>query len=154
MDRDFNLAKKPVTPLVGVDVFIPDSESRVLLIKRTDNGFWCTPGGSQDLGETPEECGVREVLEETGFEIKINRLLGVFISLKYESVNYPWKGREYLHCFFMGEIIGGVGSPTDEAEEIGWFYRDQLPQLNDRYELQINYGFDFLENAQLPPYFE
>ena len=64
------------------------------------------PGGSQDLGETPEECGVREVLEETRFEIKINRLLGVFSSLKYESVNYPWKGREYLHCFFMGEIIG------------------------------------------------
>ena len=130
MDRDFNLTKKPVTPLVGVDVFIPDSESRVLLIKRTDNGFWCTPGGSQDLGETPEECGVREVLEETGFEIKINRLLGVFSSLKYESVNYPWKGREYLHCFFMGEIIAKdlngefVSAPLGsryQAEEIGWF---------------------------------
>ena len=39
MDRDFNLAKKLVTPLVGVDVFIPDPESRVLLIKRTDNGL-------------------------------------------------------------------------------------------------------------------
>ena len=70
--------------------FIPDSESRVLLIKRTDNGFWCTPGGSR-FGETPEECGVREVLEETGFEITINRLLGVFSSLKYESVNIPGK---------------------------------------------------------------
>ena len=85
--------------MVGVDVFIPDSESRVLLIKRTDNGFWCTPGGSQDLGETPAECGIREVLEETGFEIKINRLLGLFSSLKCESVNYPRKGREYLHCY-------------------------------------------------------
>ena len=91
MDRDFNLTKKPVTPLVGVDVFIADSESRVLLIKRTDNGFWCTPGGSQDLGETLEECGVREVLEETGFKITINRLLGVFSSLKYESVNFNRK---------------------------------------------------------------
>ena len=107
MDQDFILTNKPVTPLVGVDVFIPDLESRVLLIKRTDNGFWCTQGGSQDLGETPEECGVQEFLEETGFKIKINRLLGVFSSLKYESVNYPWKGSEYLHCFFMGEIIGG-----------------------------------------------
>ena len=82
MDWDFNLTKKPITPLVGVDVFIPDSELRVLLIKRTDNGFWCTSEGSQDLGETTEECGVWEVLEETGFEIKINRLLGVFSSLK------------------------------------------------------------------------
>ena len=85
--------------MVGVDVFIPDSESRVLLIKRTVNGLWCTPRGSHDLGETPEECGVREVLEETRFEIKINRLLGFFSSLKYESVNYPRKGREYLHCY-------------------------------------------------------
>ena len=94
VDQYSNSSKKPVTPLVGVDVFIPDSELRVLLIKRTDNGFWCTPGGSQDLGQTPEECEVREVLEETGFEIIIKRLLGVFSSLKYESVNYPWKGRE------------------------------------------------------------
>ena len=91
-------------------------------------------------------------LEETGFEIKINRLLGVFSSLKFESVNYLCKGREYLHCFFMGEIIGGVGSPTDEAEEIGWFYRDQLPPLSDGHESRINYGFDFLKNAQLPSY--
>ena len=121
MDRDFNLTKKPVTPLVGVDVFIPDSESRVLLIKRTDNGFWCTPGGSQDFGKTHEECGVREVLEETGFKIKINRLLGVFSSLKYESVNYPWKGREYLHCFFMGEIIGGVGSTPMKQKKLAGF---------------------------------
>ena len=68
--------KQPVTPLVGVDVFIADTESRVLHIKRTDNGFWCTPGGSQDLGEIQEECRVREVLEETGFEININACSG------------------------------------------------------------------------------
>ena len=54
----------------------------------------------------------------------------------------------------MGEIIGGVESTTDEAEEIGWFYRDQLPPLNDGHEPRINFGFDFLENSQLPPYFE
>ena len=78
MDQDFILTNKHVTPLVGVDVFIPDSELRVLLIKRTVNGLWCTPRGSHDLGETPEECEVREVLEETGFEIKIYRLLGFF----------------------------------------------------------------------------
>ena len=45
----------------------------------------------------------------------------------------------------MGETIGGVGSPTDEAEEIGWFYRDQLPPLSDGHEPLINYGFDFRE---------
>ena len=41
-----------------------------------------------------------------------------------------------------------------EAEKIGWFYRDQLPPLSDGHEPRINYGFDFLENPQLPPYFE
>ena len=54
----------------------------------------------------------------------------------------------------MVEIIEGVGNRNDEAEEIGWSYRDQLPPLSDGHKLRINYGFDFLENAQLPPYFE
>ena len=106
-----------------------------------------TPCGSQDLGETPKECGVREVFEETWFEIKINRLLGIFSSLKYESDNYPWKGREYVHCLFMGQIIGGIGRTSDEASEIGWFFRDQLPPLSDGHEPRINFAFDFLDNG-------
>ena len=121
MDRDFNLTKKPVTPLVGVDVFIPDSESRVLLIKRTDNGFWCTPGGSQDLGETPEECGVREVLEETGFEITINRLLGVFSSLKYESVNYPWKGENTFTVSSWVKSLEGLEALPMKQKKLAGF---------------------------------
>ena len=96
------IMKKPAT-LVGVDVFIPDSESRVLLI----NGLTMVgaPRWLSDLGETPENAEFGSF--ETRFEIKINRLLGVFSSLKYESVNYPWKGREYLHCFFMVKSLRG-----------------------------------------------
>ena len=44
---------RPVTPFVGCDVFVTDAQSRVLLVRRQDNGFWALPGGCQDLGETP-----------------------------------------------------------------------------------------------------
>ena len=80
---------RPLTPFVGCDVFLPDPAGRVLLIRRRDNGFWALPGGCQDLGETPAECARRECREETGLEVQITRLLGVFSSKRYERVNYP-----------------------------------------------------------------
>ena len=145
---------RPVTPFVGVDVFIHDEESRVLLIRRTDNGFWGTPGGYQDLGETPKECGVREVLEETGFKVKITRLLGLFSSLKYEFVNYPWKDREITHFFFLGEIVGGKAKLSGETSEMGWFAHNELPPLSDGHAPRIDFAFEYFENPNLSPHFE
>ena len=46
-------------------------------------------GGFQDLGETPAKCAIRECKEETGFDIKLNQLLGVWSSNCYEYINYP-----------------------------------------------------------------
>lgn len=44
---------KPITPLVACDVFVLNESGQVLLIQRSDNGFWALPGGCHDLGETP-----------------------------------------------------------------------------------------------------
>jgi len=144
----------PVTPLVGVDVFVLDAESRVLLIRRTDNGLWATPGGYQDLGETPRECGVREVFEETGFEVRVTRLLGVFSSQRYQSVNSPWKDREITHVLFEGEVAGGTARTSEESSEVEWFARDGLPPLSDGHAQRIGVGFDAHGDPSLAPHFE
>src|SRR5437870_11048643 len=96
----------PVTPLVGCDVFIPDaSRTRVLLVRRADNGFWALPGGFHDVDETPAKCAARECLEETGLHIRIARLIGVFSSNCYREVNYPHKGGKYCHILFLADAI-------------------------------------------------
>ena len=145
---------RPVTPFVGCDVFVADAQSRVLLVRRQDNGFWALPGGCQDLGETPAEGVRRECREETGFEIVVRRLLGVFSSRRYEYVNYPWKDNEFAHVLFAGEITGGRATPSTETTAVAFFDEHDLPPLSDGHAARIRTGYRALREADFRPYFE
>jgi 8-oxo-dGTP pyrophosphatase MutT (NUDIX family) len=68
--------------LVGVAVGVMDEQGKILLQKRAD-GVWGVPGGFIELGESTEEAGRREVLEETGIEIGKLELVGVFSGKQY-----------------------------------------------------------------------
>lgn len=145
---------KPITPLVGCDVFLTDEAGRVLLVRRSDNGLWALPGGCQDLGETPAECAVRELKEETGFEVTITRLLGVFSSTRYEYVHYPWKENEFTHVFFAAAIIGGEMKPSPETPEVGFFAEAELPPMSDGHEGRVHVGFRAAGDADFRAMFE
>ena len=145
---------KPVTPLSGCDVFVTDVESRVLLIRRADNGLWALPGGCQELNETIAEAGVRECREETGLEIRITHLLGVFSSLRYEYVHYPWKDNVFNHTLFKAEVIGGKEATSDESPEVGWFFENRLPEFSDGHERRVRYGFNWLKAKEPSAHFE
>lgn len=145
---------RPVTPFVGCDVFVTDDAGRVLLIRRHDDGLWAMPGGCQDLGETPAECACRECLEESGFIVRIERLLGVFSSTCYEYVHYPWKDNEFTHLLFQAVITGGEARTSDESTEIGFFPADGLPPLSDGHLPRLEHAFQCLLDPGRPPYFE
>lgn len=145
---------KPITPYCGCDSFVIDNQRRLLLIRRTDNGFWALPGGCQNLGETPAECAVRESQEESGYLVRIDRLLGVWSSLRYEYVNYPWKDNQFTHVLFQAHVIGGEPRISDETLEVGWFDQLELPPLSDGHEPRIAFGFRVLRGEVNPPYFE
>lgn len=145
---------KPITPFVGCDVFVVNENNQVLLIRRSDNNLWALPGGSQDLGETPAEGAMRECLEETGYNVKITELLGVFSSSRYEYVHYPWKENEFTHILFRAEIIGGSPQTSEESLEIRWFSHEALPSLSDGHDIRIQYGFRYLEYPTLVGFFE
>ncbi|MCY0908566.1 MAG: NUDIX domain-containing protein, partial [Sulfobacillus thermotolerans] len=67
----------PVTPKVGVDgaVF---KQRELLLIRRRDSHQWALPGGAVEIGETPSEAVIREVVEETGIVMQADYVVGVF----------------------------------------------------------------------------
>lgn len=67
-----------ITPKVGTDAAIFNENGEILLMERSDGSGWCLPCGFVEPNETPAEGIVREVREETGLEIKINQLVGVF----------------------------------------------------------------------------
>lgn len=145
---------RTVTPFVGCDVFVTNAEDHVLLIRRSDNGLWALPGGCQDLGETPVECAVRECREETGCEVRVTRLLGVFSSRRYDYVYYPWKDNEFTHLLFRAERIGGALATSTESCEVAFFAENDLPPLSDGHQARIAFGFRALGESVLPPFFE
>ena len=108
---------------VGSAAVIFDERSRILLVKSTYQRFhpWGMPGGSLEYGETAEDAVLREVYEETGFTIEIEKLLLV-------KTFAPDKFILYYLCI----IKDGVFQPSDEVSEFGYFSLDDLPGIRPR----------------------
>jgi ADP-ribose pyrophosphatase YjhB (NUDIX family) len=114
----------------GACAVVLDDRGRVLLQKRADNGHWGLPGGSMEKGESAAACCVREAREETGLEVEVVRLLGVYSDpARRQLVRYP-DGRvvHYLTVALVCRVVGGEARVNDESTEQGWFALDALPE--------------------------
>ncbi len=99
-------------------------DGKILLLKRGEEprkGYWNFPGGYMDTYESPEECALREVKEETGLTIKLEKLFGLY--LEKES-NESWT---VLAIFYLASVIGGSPQLAPEVMEMAWFLPDTLP---------------------------
>jgi hydroxymethylpyrimidine/phosphomethylpyrimidine kinase len=111
-------------PLPAVMVLATDSRGRVLLVRRAfdpGKGLLCLPGGFMDLGETPEECARRELLEETGLSAGRMTLSGS----DFDTTDY---GGVALYIFRARELSGNP-VPGDDAAEILWLPPGRIPPL-------------------------
>lgn len=105
----------------GVNVAVIHNE-QILLTKRKDFGVWCLPGGHVDIGESVAQAAIRETAEETGINVKLSRLVGIYSIPEAKS----WVN---LIILFAGELIGGeFKAQEDEVLEIRYFYPDEIPQ--------------------------
>ncbi|EQC46701.1 NUDIX domain-containing protein [Bacteriovorax sp. DB6_IX] len=144
----------PITPLVGCDVFVLNNENKLLLIQRSDNGLWALPGGCHDLGETPKQCAERECFEESGFKVKCTDLIGVYSSNCYEYIHYPWKDNEFTHLLFLATLEAGIETTSNETINVGWFAKNEIPELSDGHAIRIKHGWEFITSEEKFPYFE
>jgi ADP-ribose pyrophosphatase YjhB (NUDIX family) len=104
-------------------------DGHLLLQQRADSGEWGLPGGSVEIGETVVAAVEREVWEETGFEVTVSRLVGVYSDPRFQVVRYP-DGRvwHYVNLCFACELRGGQARPhPTETLDVGWFGPDALP---------------------------
>ena len=101
---------------IGVYALVFD-DGRVLLAHRSDIDWWNLPGGGMEVGETVEEAMRREVREETGLEVQIERLVGIY--------SKPQKQEVVLT--FRCQVIGGELQATEESRACSYFPPDALP---------------------------
>lgn len=112
-------------PQVGTATIIT-RDHKVLLMKRKGShspGTWSTPGGHLDFGETLEGCAAREAKEEVGLDVFDVQFRAVTNDVFKES------GKHYITVWMEAQANGEPYIASErEAEEIGWFAWDELPQ--------------------------
>ncbi len=114
----------------GVGLIITDSQGKLLLERRRDNGMWGLPGGGIEPGESVSDTAIRETTEETGLNVRITGLLGVYSNPDDgRVVTYPDNGdvRQLLDIILIAEIVTGKLAVSSESLELAFFQPDSLP---------------------------
>lgn len=111
------MTTQPARFTIGVFAILFDSHGHVLLCHRRDGDLWNLPGGGLARGETPWDGVVREVEEETGLQVAVERLAGVYGKPEVNEIVFS----------FVCRIVSGALAQTDEADRIEYFSLDRIP---------------------------
>ena len=102
-------------------------DGKILFQRRADNGKWGLVGGLLEMNETYEEAALREVLEETGLEVRLDSFLGIF-----HNHHMVWRNGDAAHvisAMYTAEIVSGEPRIDEESYELRFFGRDEIPEL-------------------------
>lgn len=105
-------------------------DGRLLLARRAgepERGKWDLVGGFIDEGEDPRDAAVREVREETGLDVELERLFGVWTDWYGDAPNAVW----VVDVVWIGRPAPGEPVATDDVAELRWFAPDELPPPSD-----------------------
>jgi ADP-ribose pyrophosphatase YjhB (NUDIX family) len=117
-------------PLHSVSVagVVVRDDGRVLAIRRADNGTWEPPGGVLELDERPEDGAVREVLEETGIHVSVDRLTGVYKNMSRGVVALVFRCRQ----------VGGVERTSSESSAVEWLTPEEVGEwMSEVYAVRV-----------------
>jgi len=117
---------------VSVAGIVVNDSGQVLIIQRPDNGHWEPPGGILELGEQFEDGVCREVVEETGLDVHVDRLTGVYKNMRLAAVA----------LVFRCTPLGTVHRDSAEAVAVRWVDPDQITALMDpAYAVRVTDAF-------------
>jgi len=113
----------------SVAAIVTNDEGHVLLQRRSDNGLWGLPGGGVEIGESVSTAIVREVREETGLTVEIERLVGVYSDPRFQVVRYA-DGNvvHYINTLFVCRVVGGTLQTCEETLDLRFFDPARLPE--------------------------
>ena len=130
-------------------------DDRILLVQEREGEAWSLPGGWVDVGESPSEAVAREVREESGYEVRPVRLLGLYDRDRRRFPPHLW---HIWKIFFLCELEGGEPAPLGyETLEARFFGPDELPaplRFGDATRAEIERCFAQHEHPEWPSEFD
>ena len=114
------------TPLMDVRAWIVEDE-KICLVRGQGENDWALPGGFGEVGYSPTENILKEIEEETGFEAKVERLLAVF-----DTNRFQLQSKQYAKFVFECKLLDGQFQENQEIADLQFFAIDQLPALSEK----------------------
>ncbi|MDX1923720.1 MAG: NUDIX hydrolase [Rickettsiaceae bacterium] len=131
-------------------------DNKIVLVREKEDGKWALPGGWADVNFSPAENIAREIKEESGYEVQVSKLIGIYDKSKANSdKSWPYA---YKIFFLCEPLSRDEVNNLDEREifEVSSFAQDEIPELSEGRvnKEQIKHCFDHFSNRSLLPYFD
>ncbi|MPY63698.1 NUDIX domain-containing protein [Streptomyces spongiae] len=142
-------APKANSVVPSVTAVVRDDSGRLLLIHKTDNDLWALPGGGHDIGERIGDTAVREVLEETGVQVEIDNIVGLYTDPEHVMAYDDGEVRQQFSICFRAHPVGGSLRTSSESKEVRWVNPADLDGLDIHPSmlLRIRHGLDESQEA-------
>lgn len=124
-------AAPPINNVVpSVVAIVQDDQGRVLMIHKTDNDLWALPGGGHEPGESIVDTVLREVREETGYEVQVETITGTYTNPRHVMAYDDGEVRQQFSIAFRARLVGGSPHTSSESREVAWLTPDEIAQLS------------------------
>jgi 8-oxo-dGTP pyrophosphatase MutT (NUDIX family) len=125
----------PAAPAINsvvpsVVAVVTDSSDRVLMIHKTDNDLWALPGGGHEPGESIAATVLREVKEETGYDVEVETVTGLYTNPDHRMKYDDGEVRQQFSIAFRAKLIGGEARTSSESREVRWLNREEVDSLD------------------------
>jgi len=100
------------------------------MIRRTDNDLYSIPGGQVEPGETLTQAAVREVKEETGIDVEVTGLIGIYSNPNHVIAYDDGEVRQEFSICFRARVVGGDARTSGESSEVGWLNLGSLDDID------------------------
>ena len=142
------------TPKVDVRGAVIEG-GRILLVREiADSGRWTIPGGWADVNQSPSECVIRELREESGIEVRVRKLAAVYDRTRQGHPPHPF---HVYRLFFICDVVGGAPKTGVETSEVGFFGENEIPEDLSAERIlphQIRRMFEHARDKDLPADFD
>jgi 8-oxo-dGTP pyrophosphatase MutT (NUDIX family) len=142
-------APRPNSVVPSASAIVTDEHGRILLIKRRDNTLWALPGGGHEIGETIEQTAVREVKEETGLDVEVTGLSGIYTNPHHVVAFTDGEVRQQFSLCFTTAVRGGALAIDHESTDIAWTDPDKIVDLDMHPSMRLRIDH-YLENRDSP----
>lgn len=122
-------APAPNSMVVAASAVVANERGEVLMQRRADSGLWALPGGGMNLDESLPGAAVREVKEETGYDIEVTGLVGTYTDPLHIIAYSDGEVRRQFNVCFKARLLGGELRVSVESLEVRWMPIDELDDL-------------------------